>query len=105
MSISNNGGEDDVFQTADGAKSSGLFFGQSSLSNYTIVKDVSTVNVSALVKDEQELKLFAPLGCGFQTGFGTVENLAGAGEKDSIVIMGLGGVGLSGIMVHYIPKI
>lgn len=57
------------------------------------------MNVSNFVKDEDELRLFSPLGCGFQSGMGTVDQLTGATEKDKIVIMGLGAVGLTAIMV------
>jgi len=58
----------------------------------------SVVNVTSLVKDEAELKLFAPLGCGIQTGAGTITELGGAGPSDKVAIIGLGGVGLAGIM-------
>jgi Zn-dependent alcohol dehydrogenase len=92
-------GETNVFDRASGGKSAGVFFGQSSFSNLSIVKKSSVVNVSSLVKGDEELKLFAPLGCGIQTGAGTVDNLAGAGPKDVVVILGLGGVGLAAIMV------
>lgn len=56
------------------------------------------MNVSGLVKSEKELKMFAPMGCGFQTGAGTVTELTKAAEGDNVVIMGLGGVGLCAIM-------
>jgi len=52
-----------------------------------IVKQRSVVDVSALLKNEDELKLFAPMGCGFQTGAGTVAVLANAGPTDSVVVM------------------
>jgi Zn-dependent alcohol dehydrogenase len=94
----NYGGEENFTLPSD-SKASGSFFGQSSFSSYAIVKESSVVNVTGLVKDEEELKMFAPMGCGFQTGVGTVERLCGAGEEDAVVIMGLGGVGLSAIMV------
>jgi Zn-dependent alcohol dehydrogenase len=94
-------GETNVFDISTGEKSAGLFFGQSSFSNLSIVKKTSLVNVSNIVKSEEELKLFAPLGCGIQTGAGTVDNLAGASPKDAVVILGLGGVGLAAIMVSY----
>lgn len=99
----NYGSEEGVFQITGSSKTRGVFFGQSSLASYTIVKEVSAVNVSALTKSEEELRLFAPLGCGFQTGMGTVDKLAAAGEKDAVVIIGLGGVGLSAIMVGFLP--
>ncbi|KAH8593674.1 chaperonin 10-like protein [Bisporella sp. PMI_857] len=96
-------GEDNVFQHSAGA-ARGAFFGQSSFASHTVVKEASVVNVSFIVKDEEELKLFCPLGCGIQSGMGTIENLAGATEKDSVVILGLGGVGLSGIMAAKIQN-
>ncbi|KAF2216159.1 hypothetical protein CERZMDRAFT_119815 [Cercospora zeae-maydis SCOH1-5] len=76
----------------------GCFFGQSSFANWSIVKSCSVVNVKGLVTEKKDLQLFSPLGCGIQTGSGTVVNVSGAGEKDSICILGLGGVGLSAIM-------
>ncbi|TVY42567.1 Aryl-alcohol dehydrogenase [Lachnellula subtilissima] len=94
----NLGGEQGVFEMTSGSKASGAFFGQSSFSSYAIVKESSTVKVTELVNNEEELKLFAPMGCGFQTGIGTVENLTAAGSQDTIVIIGLGGVGLTAIM-------
>lgn len=83
---------------AQGSSVGGHFFGQSSFANYSIVKQASVVNVSGLIKDKAELQLFAPLGCGIQTGSGTVINVAAAGPKDVICIMGLGGVGLAAVM-------
>lgn len=94
----NYGGDGDVF-TFSGGVARGSFFGQSSFASYTVVKEASVVNVSGLLKDEEELKLLSPLGCGIQTGIGTIEKLAGATEKDSVVILGLGGVGLSAVLV------
>lgn len=76
----------------------GLFFGQSSFANFSIVKSCSVVNVAGTVTEKKDLQLFAPLGCGIQTGSGTVVNVSGAGPKDAICILGLGGVGLSAIM-------
>jgi len=76
----------------------GAFFGQSSFANYSIVKQGSVVNVSGIVESKEDLQLFAPLGCGIQTGSGTVVNISGAGPRDAICIMGLGGVGLSAVM-------
>jgi Zn-dependent alcohol dehydrogenase len=52
------------------------------------------------VKDDEELKLLAPLGCGIQSGAGTVTELTGATANDSVVVLGLGGVGQSSIMVR-----
>ncbi|KAM0428126.1 hypothetical protein ACHAPT_007026 [Fusarium lateritium] len=76
----------------------GGFFGQSSLANLAVVKESCIVNVNGIVKDREELKLFAPLGCGFQAGAATVSILAKAQPTDSVAIIGLGGVGLAGVM-------
>lgn len=102
MGLMNFPGDADTFATKNG-DAQGQFFGQSSFSNYTIAKDVSTLNVKDIVKDEKELAMFAPLGCGFQTGAGTVASLGQAGPDDFVVIMGLGGVGLTAVMVCRFP--
>lgn len=76
----------------------GRFFGQSSFARHTIVSSKSVVNVSPLNLSVEELRLLAPLGCGLQTGAGTVQNVAKAGPQDFIAIIGLGGVGLAAVM-------
>lgn len=76
----------------------GAFFGQSSFAKFSIAHEHSVVNVKGIVTDKKELQLLAPLGCGIQTGSGTVVNHAKAQKDDSICITGLGGVGLSAIM-------
>ncbi|KAM0075255.1 hypothetical protein ACKRZS_012709 [Fusarium odoratissimum] len=93
----NYGGEDATY-TAEGTDLRGNFFGQSSFAELAVVKETSVVNVTNIIKTEEELKLFAPLGCGFQTGAATVENVARANEKDRVAVLGLGGVGLVSIM-------
>ncbi|OQO14448.1 hypothetical protein B0A48_01325 [Cryoendolithus antarcticus] len=76
----------------------GAFFGQSSFASLSIVRACSVVNAKDLIKSKEDLQLFAPLGCGIQTGAGTVINAAKATKDDIVCIMGLGGVGLSAIM-------
>lgn len=76
----------------------GRFFGQSSFAKHTIVSDKCVVNVSSLSLTPGDLKLLAPLGCGLQTGSGTVLNVARAGPSDVIAIVGMGGVGLAAVM-------
>ncbi|KAH7246746.1 chaperonin 10-like protein [Fusarium tricinctum] len=97
FTAANYGGEAAGY-SADGKDLRGSFFGQSSFSELAVVKETSIVNVSKLTESEDELRLFAPLGCGFQTGAGTVDNIAQASGKDIIVVAGLGGVGLVSIM-------
>jgi Zn-dependent alcohol dehydrogenase len=84
--------------TSDVPSTRGSFFGQSSFANFTIANETSVVNAKDLIKSEEELKLFSPLGCGIQTGSGTIVNVANATPQDTVAILGLGGVGLSGIM-------
>ena len=44
----------------------GSFFGQSSFSKLARVQQTSLVNVSNLIRNREELRLLAPLGCGIQ---------------------------------------
>lgn len=76
----------------------GAFFGQSSFASRSVVRQCSVVNAKSFVSSKQELQLFAPLGCGVQTGAGTVINAAGATTEDIVCVLGLGGVGLSAVM-------
>lgn len=76
----------------------GAFFGQSSFASLSIVRECSVVNAASLVSSKEELQLLSPLGCGVQTGAGTVINAAKANETDIVCVLGLGGVGLSAIM-------
>lgn len=76
----------------------GKFFGQSSLLSLSIVNEASVVNVRGLVNSREELALYAPLGCGIQTGSGAIIQAAQAHENDRVTVLGLGGVGLSAVM-------
>ncbi|KAH0438190.1 alcohol dehydrogenase [Colletotrichum camelliae] len=76
----------------------GRFFGQSSLAHHTVVSDKSVVNVAGLGLSRDDLRILAPLGCGLQTGSGTVINVAKAGPEDCVTIAGMGGVGLAAVI-------
>ena len=76
----------------------GRFFGQSSLARHSVVSDKSVVNVAGLGLSRDDLRVLAPLGCGFQTGSGTVVTVAGAGPDDCVAVAGMGGVGLAAVM-------
>lgn len=98
-------GEAGIFQSQDRDESGtqgqgihGQFHGQSSFANYTIVKEGAVTNAKELVDSEMELKLFASLVCGFQTGAGSVLSVANARSVDSVVVIGLGGVGLGAVI-------
>ncbi|KAI1008759.1 hypothetical protein LB504_001277 [Fusarium proliferatum] len=105
----NFSGSGEAFQISkpDSQKVGGSFFGQSSFAKLTRVQETSLVNVTDLITHPEDLKLFAPLGCGIQvrpcddevfTGAGTITELAAAKPDDKVAIMGLGGVGLAAIM-------
>ncbi|KAJ5952819.1 Alcohol dehydrogenase superfamily zinc-type [Penicillium vulpinum] len=74
------------------------FFGQSSFAQYSIVSEASVLNAKILLENDNELQLFSPLGCGFQTGMGAIENTTNAGPADTVLILGLGAVGMGAIM-------
>lgn len=70
------------------------FFGQSSFGTYAIAHERNVVKVDK----EVDLALLGPLGCGIQTGAGTVLNRLRPAFGSSIVIYGCGAVGLSALM-------
>lgn len=74
------------------------FFGQSSFAQHSIVRKASLVNARELLH-EDELKLFAALGCGFQTGMGAIQNTTAAMPADIVMVIGLGAVGMGALMV------
>ena len=80
------------------------FFGQSSFAGLSVVGERSVVNVSKLGVKMEELKLLAPLGCGLQTGAGSVVNAAKAGPSDVLLVTGLGGVGMGAVMGGVVSK-
>ncbi|NGP46592.1 NAD(P)-dependent alcohol dehydrogenase [Bacillaceae bacterium SIJ1] len=70
------------------------FFGQSSFGTYAIANERNVVKVDKDV----DLTLLGPLGCGIQTGSGTVLNKLKPEFGSSIAVYGTGAVGLSAIM-------
>jgi aryl-alcohol dehydrogenase len=70
------------------------WFGQSSFACHAIVKATSAVRVP----DDVPLDILSPLGCGFQTGIGSVVNGLGVGQGASIAIFGAGAVGLAAVI-------
>lgn len=78
----------------DGAPLNGHFFGQSSFATHSIT------SADALVKvpDGLPLELLGPLACGFATGAGAVLNEARPRLGDSILVAGVGAVGLAAVM-------
>lgn len=98
VSSASAGSDDDAAAEKTGTPIAGRFFGQSSFARHTIADAKSVVNVAGLGLTRADLKLLAPLGCGLNTGSGTVVNVARAGADDAVAIIGLGGVGLAAVM-------
>lgn len=72
-----------------------MFFGQSAFAEYAVVDADCAVKV---LYEDVDLGVVAPLGCGIQTGAGTVLNYLKPEFGSSIVIFGCGTVGMSAIM-------
>jgi aryl-alcohol dehydrogenase len=72
----------------------GHFFGQSSFATHALATGRNLVKISK----DLDLTLLAPLGCGLQTGAGTVMNSLKVPEGASIAVFGTGSVGLAAIM-------
>ncbi|WKN19798.1 NAD(P)-dependent alcohol dehydrogenase [Azotobacter vinelandii] len=70
------------------------FFGQSSFSTYAIANERNVVKVPK----EAPLELLGPLGCGIQTGAGSVLNALKVEAGSSFAAFGAGAVGLAAVM-------
>lgn len=86
--------DDGTRRLAQDGETLATFFGQSSFATYAIAKSRNAVKVDP----EVDLALLGPLGCGIQTGAGTVLNRLKPEFGSSIVIYGAGAVGLSAVM-------
>jgi aryl-alcohol dehydrogenase len=72
----------------------GSFFGQSSFASHALAYESNVV----VVGEEIDLGVAAPLGCGVQTGVGTVLCVLAPPPESTLVVFGAGGVGLSAVM-------
>lgn len=70
------------------------FFGQSAFATHAVVHHNNLIHVD----DDFPLYLAAPMGCGIQTGAGTVLNALCPAADTAILITGCGAVGLSAVM-------
>jgi aryl-alcohol dehydrogenase len=88
------------FQRRDGSNAlhrsgvRGNFFGQSSFATHCLATERNLVKVSKNL----DLEVLSPLGCGLQTGAGTVMNSLKVPEGASIAVFGTGAVGLAAAM-------
>jgi aryl-alcohol dehydrogenase len=78
----------------DGSRVHGSYFGQSSFASHALAYESNVV----VVGEEIDFGVAAPLGCGVQTGAGTVLNVLAPPPEASLVVFGAGGVGLSAVM-------
>jgi len=84
----------------EGSGVRGHFFGQSSFATHALATQRN------LVKIPKGLPLvqLGPLGCGLQTGAGTVMNSLRVGPRSSLAIFGTGAVGLAAVMAARVLK-
>jgi len=78
----------------DDGEMHGFFFSQSSFATHAIATERNVVKLG----DDADLDIAGPLGCGIQTGAGTVMNRLRPQAGSSIAVFGAGAVGLAAIM-------
>lgn len=93
LSDLNTRGRDGVLRRGGSTVYSG-FFGQSSFATLAMAYVSNTVKIPAGFPSV----LAAPLGCGVQTGAGTILNVLDPAPGDRVLIFGAGGVGLSALL-------
>jgi aryl-alcohol dehydrogenase len=79
---------------SEGASVAARWFGQSSFASHALATERNVVRIDP----DLPLELMAPLGCGLQTGAGTVLNTLAPAPGDSIAVFGTGAVGSAAIM-------
>ena len=67
------------------------YMGTSTFANYTVVSEYSV----AKVREDAPFETICYIGCGVTTGVGAVINTAKVRPGDSVVVFGLGGIGLN----------
>jgi aryl-alcohol dehydrogenase len=77
-----------------GERLAGAFFAQSSFASHVVVPERSAVKVP----EDAPLHLLGPLGCGIITGAGSVIEAFRLRPGQSLVVFGVGSVGLAAIM-------
>lgn len=70
------------------------YFGHSSFAKMSVVNEKCVVKCP----HPEDMAIYCPIGCGFQTGAGTVLNVLKPSAEDSIVVFGVGCVGLAALM-------
>lgn len=78
----------------DGREVLSRWFGQSSFATYALATERNVV----VVDRGLPLEKLGPLGCGVQTGAGSIINALNVQPDTSVVVLGVGAVGLSAVM-------
>jgi aryl-alcohol dehydrogenase len=79
----------------------GNFFGQSSFASHCLTTERNAVKVDPSLP----LEVLAPLGCGVITGAGTVLNALRPEAGSSLVVFGVGAVGLSALLGAVVSRV
>jgi NDMA-dependent alcohol dehydrogenase len=84
---------DGTYRTHVGDQGLTRMTGLGTFSPYTVVNEHSVVKID----DDLPLELAALIGCGVTTGFGSAENTAEVQVGDTVVVVGVGGIGAAAI--------
>ena len=76
------------------------FFGQSSFGTYALAKGTNAIKV----RQDAPIELLGPLGCGIQTGAGSIMKALGCEAGSSLLITGGGAVGLAAVMAGVVQQ-
>ncbi|KAG7284767.1 hypothetical protein NEMBOFW57_009379 [Staphylotrichum longicolle] len=78
----------------DGRPVRAQFFGQSSFSRISVVHEYCVVKCAF----PEDMAIYSPMGCGYQTGAGTVLNILKPKPDQSVAVFGAGSVGFAAMM-------
>jgi aryl-alcohol dehydrogenase len=78
----------------NGTPLNGSFFGQSSFAEYSVVEERSAIKAPSGVS----IGMLGPMGCGIITGAGAVLQSMRMQTGQSLVVFGVGGVGMSAVL-------
>ncbi|MCQ4122098.1 NAD(P)-dependent alcohol dehydrogenase [Rhodococcus tibetensis] len=93
--LSGAGPEQDALITnSHGDPVAARWFGQSSFATHSVVTATNAVKVDP----DLPLEILGPLGCGIQTGAGSVLTALRVHAGSTLIVFGAGGVGLSAVM-------
>ena len=92
--------KDGTYRLSQGGTEIGSFFAQGSFADHVVIDARNAVKVEGVTDDQ--LKYLCSMGCGVQTGAGTVFNRIKPEPATSLVVFGAGGVGMSSIMAAVI---